>query len=147
MEMDQGSQPQVPGIGIARYFMVLGMDVAVRTAGLALREGCSVAQHIVPPAAGMPLHAISTDILLVVLQGNVAFTSAGQDALLGDTHTAFVPAGTSYGYHNHTRQEAQLMIITLTGRYGDFLQEIARNPKTVLQAAARHGVELGRGAW
>lgn len=129
--------------GRARYFMVMGIDVAVRTADLGLQPAFSATEHIVPPGAGLPLHALRTATLLMVLQGCVWLESGSDRVLLSDSETAYVPPQTFYGYFNEGRAEAKLMVIAFGGTdYEAFLADVARDPRRVPKAAARHHVAV-----
>ena len=132
--------------GRARYFMVMGIDVAVRTADLGLQQAFSATEHIVPPGAGLPLHALPTATLLIVLQGRVWLEAGTSRTLLSDSETAYVPPQTFYGYSNDGRTEAKLMLIAFGGAdYEAFLADVARDPRRVPNAAARHHVAVAHG--
>lgn len=129
--------------GRARYFMVMGIDVAVRTADLGLQQAFSATEHIVPPGAGLPPHALPTATLLMVLQGRVWLEAGTSRVLLSDSETAYVPPQTFYGYSNDGQSEARLMLIAFGGPdYEAFLADVARDPRRVPNAAARHQIAV-----
>lgn len=128
-------------LGEATYFMVLGIDVAVRTAGI----GCnavSLMEHMVPPGAGLPAHAMEVDAVLVGLGGSLTVVVGARPISLGDSASVRVPAGTHFCYRNDSHDEARLMILTFGASEEAFLSDVARDPRKMTRSAQRHHVQL-----
>lgn len=138
-----GALPTATVVGDSRYFMVMGIDVAVRTAGIGLGGRLSVAEHIVPPAGRLPLHKLGADTVVVGLEGTITLLYADHEVPLPDSHSAFVPSSVYYGYRNDTRREVRLMVITFSSEQDRFLEEVAHNPRVLRDlrpAGARHNI-------
>ena len=140
--IDPGCFPDQVVVGLARYFMVMGIDVAVRTEGIGAQSVLSVAEHIVPPGRGLPMHAVPAPTILIVQQGRVTARTPEGHIVLRDSHTAFVPAGTQYAYCNESASEARLVVITFDASHDQFLQEVSMDPRKLRRAAVRNNVQL-----
>jgi hypothetical protein len=139
----QTALPSSTVVGDSRYFMVMGIDVAVRTAGIGLGGRLSVAEHIVPPGGRLPLHKLGADTVVIGLQGTITLLYAEHESPLPDSHSAFIPSSVYYGYRNDTRHEARLMVITFSAEQDRFLEEVAHNPRNLRdlrRAGARHNI-------
>jgi quercetin dioxygenase-like cupin family protein len=125
---DSAGFPSAVAISAARYFMVMGIDVAVRTDGVLAQDCLSVSELIVPRNAGMPSHSVPVPTLLVGLGGTLVLQVDGKVIALNDSQSAYLPSGTRYAYRNGGREEARIMLIALGRQLQDFLADVARNP-------------------
>lgn len=85
-----------------------------------------LAELTIAPDGGTPLHALATDKLFYVLDGEVRITlgDAVRDATAGTV--VRIAAGTPHAYLNHSGHDARMLVLTSGGGHLEFLAGFSR---------------------
>lgn len=114
-----------PGEGEALWFLDTLMQVKLGSvdAGGAL----AVLEQVAPPGSATPMHRHDrTDEYFYVLQGEVTFFADSHSERCAAGSFVAVPKGTPHAFRVTSDQEARLLVISVPGRFEEFVRAASR---------------------
>jgi len=135
-------EPKVTIAEGTRHFSMMGVDIKVRASAADTGGRLSALEQVVRPGAGSPLHTVTADKVLIVLDGAFQVTLGTERRELRAGESATIPAGVPHNFRNSADTPSRLMMLLLPGGHEDFLAEVAADPTQIAAVSERHGVRL-----
>ncbi len=133
--------------GQGEALAVLGAPMVIKSDGAA--SGVFVAEHIVEPGHGVPLHVHERDEeMFYILEGELTVEDGTGERRAGAGCFVSLPAGMPHAFRNAGAREVRFLVITCpgvaaAGMFRHFDRAGAPPPQEIGAIAARYGVRMG----
>lgn len=104
------------------------------------RKAWSLMEVSLPEGAGPPPHLHPWDEASYVVAGQVRFSLAGQERLLGAGDFLYAPGGTVHGFKGASTEPARLLVFDAPAHAESFFREVDRQVKVPADMAKVPGI-------
>jgi quercetin dioxygenase-like cupin family protein len=126
------SGPRLLAPGAGEHVSFLGTIVTVKAGGEATGRNLSVVECLAPAGFGPPPHRHDLeDELLYVLEGEVSFWCAGQEATFGPGGFAWCPKGLPHRFQVSQDAPARMLQLTTPAQFEDFALALGERVPTI----------------
>lgn len=117
--------PRILGPGDGEHLWFLGTLMTVKAGGDVTGGNLSVIEATMPPGFGPPLHRHDVeDELFFVIEGEMTFWCAGQQATHGAGATVWLPKGLPHRFQVGDAGPARMLQISTPAQFEDFARAV-----------------------